>query len=259
MFKALHPTLSTSISIGDYIQLQRSHSTTGPARCPACEQALSIRGNLSPSASVLEHFTHVRDQNAPPCPIKSEGAIRYEVLTDTLPDTQRAAGLRAAFFENWTYHWHQFRTYVGHADIKDFAAALRAVDEKGVWKYRHIQEHEIIVAMLATMDFKPVKNPDKKGQWLRKPWVRFWFRSGVAGLHDFWNLADGRKDLIRAEYALSAKAKMISADKFKDFKVVNVENSYLTNPLYAGVPYFVQLIMSERFPGLVAAPPPKVP
>jgi hypothetical protein len=54
-------------------------------------------------------------------------------------------------------------------------------------------------------------------------------------------------------------AKMISADKFKDFQVVKVEDSYLTNPQYANVPYYVQLIMSERFPGLVAAPPPKVP
>lgn len=79
----------------------------------------------------------------------------------------------------------------------------------------------------------------------------------MADLQGFWNLGDARKELIRAEYALSAKSKMISENKFKDFDVVKVENDYLTKSWYAQAPYFVQLVMSERFPGLIAAPPAK--
>lgn len=222
------------------------------ARCPACEQALAVKGDLDPNPAVKTHFAHRRDSNAPVCPIKSEGAIRYQVFTESLPDTDAAAALRASFFENWTYHWHQFKKYVGTADVKDFAQALREVDTKGVWKYRGIQEHEVIIAMLATRDFKPIK--DKNGKVLRSRWVRFWFRSEVEALQEFWNLGDGQKVMIRAEYDLSARATKIREDAFQDFGVLAVDSSYLENEAYAEVPTFVHIIMSERFPRLIDPP-----
>lgn len=252
MFKALHPFEPKSIHIRDYIHMLRSTASVGDARCPACEQPLAVKGDLDPNPAVKTHFAHRRDSNAPVCPIKSEGAILYQVLTDNLPDTDAAAALRTRFFENWTYHWHQFKKYVHTVDIKDFAKALRTVDAKGVWKYRGIQEHEVIIAMLATMDFKPVT--DKNGNVFRSSWVRFWFRSEVAGLQEFWNLGDGQKVMIRAEYDLSARATKINEDKFQDFSVLEVDSSYLENVAYAHVPAFVQTIMSERFPRLIDPP-----
>ncbi|MDC6379929.1 hypothetical protein BW687_007035 [Pseudomonas graminis] len=252
MFKAMHPTLPEAIKVNDYIHLKRSLPLTGSARCPACSQPLSVRADNDPNPAVQVHFAHDRNPNAPACPIKSAGAIRYAVLTSTLPNTQAAAALRESFFKNWTYHWHQFKKYVGTVDIKDFATALRDVDNNGVWKYTNIQEHEIIIAMLATMDFKPTKN--SAGKVLRSRWVRFWFRSHVTNLQQFWNLGNGQKDLIRAVYDLSNKAKMIREDKFIDFKVVAVDDTFLSNQQFSEVPEFVQLLMSERFPGLVKPP-----
>jgi len=252
MFKALHPTQSAPISIRDYIHLSRTSPSIGDARCPACEQPLLVKGDIDPKKAIKTHFAHRRDPTAPVCPIKSEGAIRYEVLTDALPDTEASVALRTRFFENWTYHWHQFKKYVRAVDIKDFASALRAVDTKGVWKYRDIEEHEVIIAMLATLDFQPVT--DNKGKVLRSSWVRFWFRSDVANLQEFWNLGDGQKVMIRAEYELPAKATMIREDKFRDFSVLEVDSDYLENEAYAQVPEFVRIVMSERFPRMIVVP-----
>lgn len=256
MFKAFHPTSSDTIKVDDYIHLKRSIPSTPPARCPACDQPLIVKGDIAPRAAIKAHFAHVRAKTAPQCPIKSEGAIRYAVLTESLCETAAAAALKARFFENWTYHWHQFKKYVGTADVKDFASALQQVDVKGVWKYQNIQEHEVVVAMLAIEDFKPTK--DRAGNILRSRWVRFWFRSHVTGLAQFWNLNNGQKELIRAEYDLSAKATKIREDAFTDFKVVAVDSTYLQKAQFGEAPYYVKLIMSERFPGLVAVPdPPK--
>lgn len=252
MFKAFHPFEPKSIHIRDYIHMLRSTPSLGDARCPACEQPLAVRGDLDPNPAIKAHFAHRRDPDSPVCPIKSEGAIRYQVLTETLPDTEAAAALRARFFENWTYHWHQFKKYVRTVDAKDFAEALREVDAKGVWKYRDIKEHEVIIAMLATRDFKPVK--DKNGNVFRSRWVRFWFRSEVENLQEFWNLGDGQKVMIRAEYDLSARATKIREDAFQDFGVLAVDSRYLENEAYAEVPRIVQTIMSERFPRMIDPP-----
>lgn len=165
----------------------------------------------------------------------------------SLPDTDTARALRESFFKNWTYHWHQFKKNVGTVDAKDFAEALREVDARGVWKYRDIEEHEVIIAMLATKDFKPVKG-------YRSRWVRFWFRSEVENLQEFWNLGDGQKVMIRAEYDRPARATKIREDRFKDFGVLEVDSSYLENEAHAVVPEFVQTIMSERFPRLIDPP-----
>lgn len=73
-------------------------------------------------------------------------------------------------------------------------------------------------------------------------------------LDEFWNLGDGQKVLIRAEYKLPDKATKIREDAFSDFDVVRVKSDYMKREDYAKVPPFVQLIMSESFPGLVAAP-----
>ncbi|MBA2923019.1 hypothetical protein G9Q84_08955 [Pseudomonas sp. P7] len=254
MFKAMHPTLSEAITINDYIHLKRSKPSTGPARCPACNQPLSEKAVNDPDPAVKAHFAHVRNPKAPKCPIKAEGAIRYSVLTANFPDTQAAADLRSSFFKNWTYHWHQFKKYVRTADIKDFTSALREIDNNGVWKYQNIQEHEVIIAMLATRDFKPTKNSD--GKVLRSRWVRFWFRSHVTSLQQFWNIGAGQKDLIRAEYDLSERATKIKEDKFLDFKVVTVDSTFLSNQDFSEAPRFVHVVMSERFPNMVAPPEP---
>jgi hypothetical protein len=252
MFKAMHPTLPETIRVTDYVHLKRSIPSTGAARCPACNQPLSVKADNDPNLTVKAHFAHVRNKTSPPCPIKSEGAIRYSVLTENLPNTQAAVALRVSFFKNWTYHWHQFKKYVGTVNIKDFASALHEVDVNGVWKYRNIQEHEVIIAMLAIMDFKPTK--DKAGKVLRSRWVRFWFRSDVISLQKFWNLGRAQKSLIRAEYDLSARATMIREDKFLDFRVVEVDETFLSNEEFSEVPSFVRLLMSERFPGLIDPP-----
>lgn len=171
MFKALHPEKDEPIRVNDFIHLRLTQPLLGDARCPACEQGLGVKGDGTPTASVTAHFHHRRDVSAPRCPIKSEGAIRYGVLTENLPNTEAAAKLRNDFFDNWTYHWHQFKSYVKGVDIKDFVSALSEVDKKKVWRYKDIKEHEIIIAMLASRDFKPVK--DKAGNQLRSQWVRF--------------------------------------------------------------------------------------
>lgn len=247
MFKAFHPFEPKSIHIRDYIHLIRSTPSFGDARCPACEQPLTVKGDLDPKPGVKTHFAHRRDPNSPVCPIKSEGAIRYQVLTETLPDTEAARSLRERFFKNWTYHWHQFKKYVRTVDANDFAKALQEVDARGVWKYRDIKEHEVIIAMLATRDFKPVKN-------YRARWVRFWFRSEVENLQEFWNLGGSKKVMIRAEYDLSARATKIREDKFKDFSVLPVDSSYLDDEAYAEVPRVVQAILSKHFPRLIDPP-----
>jgi hypothetical protein len=257
MFIAMHPTLSEAILVNDYVHLKRSVPSTGAARCPACDQPLSVKADNDPDPAVKAHFAHVQNKDAPRCPIKSEGAMRYAVLTTSLLDSQASRALRESFFKNWTYHWHQFKKHVGTVDIKDFASALRNVDSKGVWKYQNIQEHEIIIAMLSTMDFKPTK--DKAGTPLRTRWVRFWFRSYVTSLEQFWNLGGAQKNLIRAEYDLSAKATKIREDKFLNFRIVDVDATFLLDENFAEVPSFVRLIMSERFPGLIDPPgPPEV-
>lgn len=252
MFKALHPEQDESIRVSDFIHLRLTEPWIGDARCPACEQGLGVKGDGVPNSGIKAHFYHRRDESAPRCPIKSEGAIRYVVLTERLPDTDLAAKLRKDFFNNWTYHWHQFKSYVKGVDIKDFAKALSELDERKVWRYRDIKEHEVIIVMLATRDFKPVK--DKEGNFLRSRWVRFWFKSEVKELDEFWNLGDGQKVLIRAEYELSDRATKIQESAFRDFDVVRVKSDYMKREDYSTVPYFVQLVMSERFPGLVAVP-----
>lgn len=250
MFKALHPQHDTPIGVKDYIHLLRSYPTIGDARCPACNQPLALKGVESPNPSVKPHFAHRLDDNAPRCPIKSEGAIRYEVLTECLPDTDAAQALRKAFFQNWAYHWHQFRRYVKTVDVKDFAAALKEVDQRRVWRYKDIREHEIIIAMLATRDFKPVKAQD--GKVWRSKWVRFWFKSEVRSLDDFWNLGDAQKILVRAEYKLSERATKIRENAFKDFDVVPVESSYMSEAADASVPEPVRRYMVKSFPKLIA-------
>lgn len=250
MFKALHPTRDEQIYITEYLQLRRDTPSLGQPRCSACEQRLDVRGDLDPK--VRTRFKHQRDPGAPRCPIKSEGGTRYEILTEGIIDTEAAAALRRSFFANWTYHWHQFRRYVQGVDIKDFAAALKDIDDRRVWRYVGLQEHEVIIAMLATRDFKPVKKAN--GEMVRSRWVRFWFRSGVRSLQDFWNLGDPQKILIRAEYDLTARATVLSANKLQEFAVVNVESDYLQNEEYAKVHTFIRQVMSERFPGLIAPP-----
>lgn len=108
--------------------------------------------------------------------------------------------------------------------------------------------------MLATRDFKPTKNSD--GKVLRSRWVRFWFRSYVTSLQQFWNIGAGQKDLIRAEYDLSEKATKIKEDTFLDFKVVAVDSTFLSNQDFSEAPRFVHVVMSERFPKMVAPPEP---
>lgn len=225
-----HPISGRPITPEDYekefgkpVDENRKTRDRPSALCPACKQSLHLKGELDPEVTTI--FSH--NPNSGACPIKESGKHKYSVLPDVDEDTDRSRKLKASFLENWKFHWNRFRKYAGHADIEDFIALIEYADKRNVWRYRNLEECEVVIVLLVIKDFKPVIN--SKGHALRKYWVRFWFESTVKGFDDFWNLPDASKRVLKASYKVPDGEKL-SPDYLVEYEVVAVDRTYLTNP-----------------------------
>jgi len=116
--------------------------------------------------------------------------------------------------------------HVGYADVNDFIKALKVADKEHVWRYRKLQELEVIIALMLISDFKPIIGKTKV--W-RENWIRFWFESQAKNFQEFWNLSDDKKTIIRAEYNFPVGEKRINPDYLSKYKNIDVSENYLLN------------------------------
>ena len=219
-----------------------------PATCPGCKQDLLIRGELAAQDnSTFSHFPATAGQPKPFCPIKSSGNHKYQVLCPVNEDPVRTKHLRDSFFRNWRLHWRKFMQHVGYVDIRDFINTLKVADKEHVWRYRTLQEHEVIVVLMLISDFKPVIGNMPKP--LRKNWVRFWFQSKAQTFQEFWNLANDQKTIIRVEYDIPEGKRALKPDYLCGYAEIDVSTNYLLNR-QAGddtVPPFFEDIVKKAF------------
>lgn len=197
-----------------------------PATCPGCWQNLLIRGEIvAQDHSTFSHFPATPGQPKPFCPIKASASHKYTVLCPVDEDPARTKALRDSFFKNWRIHWLQFRNHLGFVDIKDFINALKVADKEHVWRYRALQEHEVIIVLMLISDFKPVAGKGKKP--LRANWVRFWFESRAQTFSEFWNLSNDQKVIIRVEYEVPEGRRALKPDYACAFEEIDVSTNYL--------------------------------
>ncbi|MFJ5187545.1 hypothetical protein [Pseudomonas fulva] len=230
---ARHPHTQQPVTIPDYRKefgapYEKGIKNERPAAtCPACKQELFIKGETNPNATMAFcHFPAKGGEQKPFCPIKVGGSHKYKVLCPVDEDPKRTKQLRDNFFTNWKIHWVKFMHHVGYVDINDFIQALKVADKEHVWRYRQLQEHEVIIVLMLISDFKPVIGKTKV---LRKNWIRFWFEFQVKTFQKFWNLSDEKKTIIRAEYNVPTGLKRISPDHLCKYKDINVSEDYLLN------------------------------
>jgi hypothetical protein len=220
-----------------------------PAKCPVCREDLHIKGE-SGTSKVAQIFSHnpVFGVEQYPCPIKEGGRAKYEVLVPTSYNAADASALRASFFSRWQLHWFQFRDYIGFAKVEDFIDLLNFADDRKIWGYHHLKEHEIPLVLLVLKDFAPIKNKRAENKYWREHWVRIWFPSSVKNLDDYWNLQPGSRFVIKAYYTTAAKAKRPNPKDFLKFDNVDVNKSFLTSPTARALDSVVEKMMTKAFP-----------
>ncbi len=255
---ARHPVTLKPITIAQYrfefgppyqgqIKLLRPEAT-----CPACHEALLIRGEkVEADRMTFSHYPASATKPSVFCPIKAAGKHKYEVLCPVDEDPLRTRQLRESFFANWKLHWRRFAQYVGYADIGDFISMIKVADKSNVWRYRSLQEHEVIIVFMLTSDFKPVLG--KGTEPLRKNWVRFWFESRATSFEDFWNLQTNHKVIIRTEYNVPVGKRGLKPDYLEQFKVLDMSHNYLANRREGDdhVPDYVERRMIQAFRNLL--------
>lgn len=131
------------------------------------------------------------------CPVKAEGAHRYEMLPPSNGSPTTGAALRQRFFNNWQAHWGHIRTLVPYPEIQTLIGFLKAADKSSFWDYRNLDEWHIPYVFLATCDFPP---PTGKASTFRKEWLRFRFDARYKTLADLWIKANPDFSFLRLIY-----------------------------------------------------------
>jgi hypothetical protein len=256
---ALDPINRTGITVDQYrerfgkeLENDGKEASRQEALCPVCLQSLGLKAVLAPMRRYTI-FSHKPRSNF--CPLKKPAGKKYEVLPPASYNPHVAQNLRASFFVNWRYHWLQFKSYLGAADIKDFIDVVRFADKKHLWRYQGILENEIPYVLLVLKHFAPVIN--HKGEVFRKSWVSCWFEGSLQSLGDFWNkrsVAPARIVRLSYDYPKNETATNIMNNDHLtsiDPVVLNItflpsSGSTVTPP---NVPAFVVKKMNAAFPG----------
>ncbi|MBU2729606.1 hypothetical protein [Acidithiobacillus caldus] len=252
MKTALHPynvkkevTVQTyTAEFGPKLDPQSRHQNRPRARCPGCLEPMIVVGNDRPLHDQI--FSHPRDANPPPCPLRNRADHKYVFLHDVPVDTARGRALRADFFEHWQTHYAHMRKLLnGYMDVDDFIAVIKEADHSRLWSRGNLQEWEVPYIFLAWKEWAPVIK--KKGQLLRPVWLRFWFDSRVRTLDDIWIRTQGDPRIIKAIYRNPARGGSPTLRHLVDTKTLYIDQAFLQAQYRPPVDYVV-LKMRQAFP-----------
>ena len=252
MKTALHPyyikrevTVQTyTADFGPKMDSQGRRRNRPSARCPGCTEPMIIVGDDRPLHDQI--FSHQRDVNPPPCPLRNRADYKYEFLHDVPEDTNRGRALRADFFAHWQAHYDKMRKLLnGLMDIGDFIAVIKEADRSRLWSRGNIEEWEVPYIFLVWKEWAPVKT--HRGEVLRSNWLRFWFDSRVRTLDDIWIRTQGDPRIIRATYNNPARGGIPGLRHLVDTKTLYIEQTFLQAQHRSAADYVVSR-MHRAFP-----------
>lgn len=245
---AYDPTSGRNLTVDGYKDLYGSKRDKNAQlrkrptlRCLACNIALhTVAEDSGTSVPVWGH------DPAPGtfCPIKTEGAAKYQLLAPKEHDPAAGQALRASFFSNWEAHWGYVRKVVPLADIHTLIGFLKVADKTQFWNQRHLEEWHIPYVFLSTCEFPPPAGPTAKH---RPEWLRFRFDSRYRTLEDLWIYAEPSFSFIKLSYRNPARRREPGPADFLVADNVPVDPKWLARTYSTPHAYVVDK-MSKEFP-----------
>jgi hypothetical protein len=179
------------------------------------------------------------------CPIKTDGATKYELLPPTIADPLTGSALRRTFFSRWQQHWAYIRDIAPYADIFTFIGFLQGANRINFWEQRHLEEWHLPYVFLSTCDFPP---PKGKASSYRSEWLRFRFDGRYRTLADLWIRAAPGFTFLRLKYRKPRRNFEPSLKHFIVAEPVPADPTWLDRP-YKSVSAFQVDKMKAAFPG----------
>lgn len=185
MRSAFHPNRNCKITVPEYIKDigNDSVTTNERARCPVCNQRLSVVAHSTPDS--IGHFAHLKGSGF--CPTKSGAAAPYAGLHPRDPDQEAARRIKKAFLANWQKHFFRLDWIVKGLAIDEFIDVIKTANQERIWEYTNLEEFQLPYIFATLMDFPPSRGYIKKnGTPARHCWFRCWFDASVQRYDDLW-------------------------------------------------------------------------
>jgi len=234
MHEALHPHSRGRLTVTEYVRefgrLPTNHKgpdTRPPARCPFCEQPLSVVGDKS--ANTDGHFSHKPRGGF--CPSKKPAGKPYLELTPRAPDPAAGQALRAAFKATWQLHYCKLESLVPALHWKEFIKLLELADQWRIWEYAGLGLGHVPYVFIVLADFPPAGGQvDKSGNPKRRYWLRFIYDSTLRHIEDLWIRPGAPRPLYRVTYDAPATGRPPGLKDLRKSTPLTIDTTFLAAP-----------------------------
>ncbi len=216
-----------ALRYGNKLDRLGMHNPRPKTQCPFCFHTMHTAGENDgwTTDAIFVHDRGTLSHPAPWCVSKLPASWKYEGLTPTHPEWERARWLRNCFMSRWDSHWALIRRTVSLPDIFMFIRLIEFFDKNKIWAHRGLEEHMIPYIMLSLTEFPPVKNAMNQ----RNLTIRFRFTGQVRGIDDLWNKSIGVIQIMPAYFKTPEPPKRVATELICVGNPISISKDYLLN------------------------------